>query len=272
MITTYLNGRLGNNLFQYTFCRIASKKNNCNFYIPSTKLEAIELYDFCKQKTNINLEHPCESNPHFWTGENIFNIDFGINDFSLNKIMGEVNINDVNDETLLLGFYQTESYLIEYRDIIINDWLRFNDDLINKSSELVSKYDRDEYCYIHFRGTDYKNIPQYYLPIDYYNDSINYIKSINENIKFVVITDDVLEAKKFFSDYDVISNEMEVDFYLLSKSKYSIIPNSSFSWWASWLNDNSEIIVAPNRWFNYNNYYGDGFEPSNIKTKKFYYL
>jgi hypothetical protein len=272
MISTYLNGRFGNNLFQYVFCRISADKNKCNFYIPSTKEESNMFYYNISRKLGTNLQSSVIDNPHYWLGSDIFDIDFGKNDNNINKLLGDCDIQSVVDGCFLNGFFQTDSYMVGYEDVIIDDWLKINEVVINNSVDIINMYNPIDYCYIHFRGGDYKNIPQYFLPIDYYNDSIKKIKSINTNVKFLVITDDISEAKKYFPDFDVISNTMEIDFYLLTQSKYSIIPNSSFSWWASWLNKNSSIIIAPNNWFNYNGYYGEGFSPPNVKSDKFYYI
>jgi hypothetical protein len=270
MISVYLNGRLGNNLFQYAFCRIASTKQDCNFYIPKNKEESISFYGDCSRKFNKHFELPNESNPHFWTGEKLFEIDFGINDGFISKCIGNVSVENVTNGTLLVDFYQSDSYLLEFRNIILNDWYKFKKSVVDDSISLLDKYNVDEYCYIHLRGRDYKTIPQYFLPIDYYIQGMKKIKEIVPNIKFLVITDDIEQSKIMFPDSEVISNTTEIDFYLLSKSKYKIIPNSSFSWWASWLSQENKMTIAPNNWFNYNS--GAEFSPNGIKTSFFNYI
>lgn len=80
---------------------------------------------------------------------------------------------------------------------------------------------------------------------------------------FLVFSDDPDWCKEKFKDNKRVQvmergDEIE-DFNLLASCKSQIIANSSFSWWAAWLNPNpSKEIIAPKQW------YSDGVERTKI--------
>jgi hypothetical protein len=66
-------------------------------------------------------------------------------------------------------------------------------------------------------------------------------------------------------------DEIGFDFYVLNQSKWSIISNSTFGWWSSWLNTKSNKIIAP-KYFGAHNF-SDGFwSVGESYSKKFEYI
>jgi hypothetical protein len=73
------------------------------------------------------------------------------------------------------------------------------------------------------------------------------------NHVFVFFSDDIGWCKETFKDGNNIFIEKQddvLDLYLMSRIPNNIIANSSFSWWAAWLNNNaSKKVIAPSSWF-----------------------
>lgn len=83
---------------------------------------------------------------------------------------------------------------------------------------------------------------------------------------FLVFSDDPEWCKIKFEGsprVQVMEKKDEVeDFNLLASCKHQIIANSSFSWWAAFLNPNeTKIIVAPKQW------YSDGLERTKLPVE-----
>lgn len=236
------NIALGNHMFQYCVCRIAAEKNGYNFYIPYGQ----------------------------YLSKCFPNLDFGVKDGEIVNYYNEGRSQvynpsalNVPDFTNLNGYYQTDKYLVGNEDKV-KSW--FSIDMDDETQKILDRYPIDEYCYIHLRGSDYKIAGQSLLPKRYYSDAMSKLSKLS----FVIITDDVDLAKSYFPDIDVISSDVVTDFKALYFSKYSIISNSSFSWWASWLSD-KVVTIAPSNWLNYNNP-NMGYHPIDIKTDKFIFI
>jgi hypothetical protein len=75
---------------------------------------------------------------------------------------------------------------------------------------------------------------------------------------FFVFSDDLQWAKSNISiSYPVsyiegnLGPRSYIDMQLMGLCAHQIIANSTFSWWAAWLNQNpAKIVIAPIRWFN----------------------
>jgi hypothetical protein len=228
MITIKLNGRVGNHLWMYAVCRTVAEHNGYQYHIPRVFL-----------------------------GTGIFNADLGVEQCFVSNVYNEKNstqqlyepqIWNIKDGTILLGWFQNEKYIINNKKNI-QEWFSIK----NPNTNLINQLHIDDNtCVINFRGEDYKNMPDVYLKVQFYYDSIKHMKLLNPNMKFVVITNDVAESNILFPEYPAYHFGPKDDFYIVSQASYLIIANSTFSWWAAWLNNNSKFTIAPKYWFRHN--------------------
>ncbi|MDD2611955.1 MAG: alpha-1,2-fucosyltransferase [Bacteroidales bacterium] len=242
MIYVLLNGRLGNNLFQIAAGASLAAEHNTNFYVYTGEYqtpypENFTLADYLKQfekniLRNIIIIHEKPTYTFLYQEKN----------FSYEKI-------EYVDNMMIDGFFQSEKY--------------FNPDIIRKlfaidaetKFYIEKKYNnifQNEITSINIRRGDYlfsvDNHP--ICTIKYFKKAI---KLIGENKKFLVISDDIDWCKKKFQGENFIFPDKEppiIDFYLQTFCTNNIISNSTFSWWASWLNPNPDkIVICPDPWF-----------------------
>jgi hypothetical protein len=85
------------------------------------------------------------------------------------------------------------------------------------------------------------------LPQSYFINACNRIKDI-DSYKIIVVTDDKKNACKIFSflkNKMIISESEIIDFQIIQNSDTVIIANSTFSWWAAFLNKKNPQVCAP---------------------------
>lgn len=160
----------------------------------------------------------------------------------------------VKKNALVSGYFQSEKYFDSYastiaRELAIDvDGYPNIDDIKNRNTVCLSIKVQ------HNVG----NGPYDVCNSGYWQKAIKYITDIVDDPLFFVCSDDVDYVLKHLIDvnqFDVVlqSREVEVQESLAAMAccKFFIIGNTTFGWWAQYLsNYKDKIVVAPSRWMN----------------------
>ena len=166
------------------------------------------------------------------------------------------------------GYWQSEKYFKNIENIIRREFL-LKYHLAGKSLSIAEKIKKSNSVSIHFRI--FHGISEFKkggaidnrgrelhgtIELDYYYKAIKYLSTMHNDLHFFMFSDDpewVEDNFKISYPYTIISHNRGIrdheDLHLMSLCKHQIISNSSFSWWAAWLNTNTEkIVIAPRQW------------------------
>jgi len=232
------NGRFGNKLFQVSATVATAKKNNIQYG-----------FNFC-----MLFDH-------------IFKEPIGpiVNSVPLDVYQQQQwNYYDITlDKSYdFRGYYQSEKFFLNAKNEIL-ELFTFKSRLIENLKAMYPFI--EDTCGIHVRRTDYLNQQDYHpiMSLNYFNEAINHTTCK----KFSVFSDDISWCKEHLKHLDCIFISMQdyEDFILMSLCKDNIISNSTFSWWAAYLNKNqNKKVIAPHhkKWF------GPGY--SNLNTIDLY--
>lgn len=188
------------------------------------------------------------------------------------------------DDIYLEGYWQTEKYFAQVSDRVRDSYdiskmvqrLReaytdTKDEAVKNSfavyDELLDEMHSGQSVSVHVRRGDYLLAQNQELfgnicTEAYYEKAIEkMMQQYGDDARFYLFTNDKEWAKTGSAfggkvNYRVIDlPDTEVrdylEFALMSSCRNNILANSSFSWWASYLNGNKDkIVIAPKRWLN----------------------
>lgn len=113
---------------------------------------------------------------------------------------------------------------------------------------------------IHVRRTDYLHAVNYFfhqLPLEYYQQALSLLPSASsQSFRIFIFSDDTDWCKQHLipeAEHYYISSSDMPDYealILMSKCRINIIANSTFSWWAAFLNTHpNKHVIAPKKWY-----------------------
>lgn len=238
MITSYLQGGLGNQMFQMAAAYSLSLKLNveCSFDFRSSFVST-QGHKANKYKDNIF--------------KNIQNKELNLQSFKVYR-EPEFRYNELPlvDNMCLIGNFQSEKYFENCKKEVF-EFFNFEKEIHDKTKKFISNQIGDsKLTAIHVRRGDYLLQPQFHptCNVEYYQQAMDVIDSE----KYILISDDINWCKENFTGdkfiFSPFTNEID-DLYLMINCDNHIIANSSFSWWGAYLCEKDNKVVSPKTWF-----------------------
>ena len=252
LVTEIYNGQgLGNQLACYITTRVVARDKGFEFGVMNPhKLKCLSFIDVDFGQPVSGGSGP-EGGPPAALPEGIKYYfrekSTNLNDrLRTNIAIDDPDLENILDNTKLDGLFQSENRII-HRKQEIKQWLKVHKDKDNYT------YSSDNICVINFRGGEYVNVPEFFLPQSYWNNSVKHMLTINPNFKFVVVTDDPFTARRFFpANFIITHSEIWNDYTIIKNAHYLILSNSSFPYYPVLTSDTIKYIIAPKYWGRHN--------------------
>lgn len=164
----------------------------------------------------------------------------------------------IDEDVFLVGYFQSPRYFAGY-EMTVRSAFEPSEAASEQAKSFAARLSGDSTVSLHLRRGDYASNAKTMathgiLTDDYYDCSINLLRRIVAEPRIFVFSDAPSEAARMCERWpgaEVVSgfNDKD-DLFLMSRCKYHIIANSSFSWWGAWLDGRPDsVVIAPRSWF-----------------------
>ncbi|MDF3077653.1 MAG: alpha,2-fucosyltransferase [Sphingobacteriaceae bacterium] len=247
MVGVTFKGRLGNQLFQFVFfLYLKSRNKNKLVFIPNphhaylTKYFDLGQYGwFLGSKIYSVLTRAI---PHILKFKQIY----------VQNFVAPRHI-EAEDGTIINGYFQTDWY---YRQLSEKPQISLKKQYTDKFDKGFGEIFRNNKTItVHIRRTDYMNYGKrdISLPMEYFKRQLESVKNLSDYTVFFV-SDDMQHVRSVFEEkpnYIFSSNDEITDFQLINNADVAIISNSSFAWWACYLSQKDQQVLAPKNWMGF---------------------
>ena len=269
MIKLILQGGLGNQMFEYATAYALAKDRHASLVLDTSFFDVFGKRSWCR---------PYELS--------VFDLHtsaaFSHNQHIAVRVLPHLRKWCRAHNTRYIGRYvfemKTPQAVPSYRSLVLFDYFAdyrlfesartellkaftFKDQPNASNAALLQEMNLCESVAVHIRRGDYmseayKNI-FFHPSVQWYRKAMDEIKKSVPKPTYYFFSDDIQWVKEQFAE---VKNAVFVDvnhgkdsyndMRLMSACKHNIIANSSFSWWAAWLNKNpKKLIIAPSKYY-----------------------
>lgn len=238
MVTAFLMGGLGNQMFQIAVAHSIALDNND---------EAV--FDFTKCHT------PHQGNTSDRYENNLFKLVKSKIDIKYQHLFEEAEINvykqiPYNYGLMIRGYFQNIKYFKHHQKQIQDLFYIDQNNIFFIKDKFKNFTDFSNTTSVHVRRGDYLKFPDVH-PLcskEYYANAMNTL--IDQ--KFIFVSDDIEWVKQNFKGSNITYSDLNdevLDLTLMTMCSNNIIANSSFSWWGAFLNRNkNKQVLSPPCW------------------------
>ncbi|CRL12564.1 Glycosyl transferase family 11 [Phaeobacter italicus] len=265
MIITRLHGRLGNQMFQYAADRALADRAGVPLALDS-RGAILRGEGVLTRVFDLELADPVHLPPLKQTNPLRYAIWRGIGQkvgakpyFRRERGLGyNPAFEDWGDNSYLHGYWQSEKYFQNSAERIRSDFT-FPAFSNQQNAEMAARIAESTAISLHVRRGDYLTFAAHVLCDQAYYDAAlaKVLDGLQGDPIVYVFSDDPQWAKdnlslpceKVVVDFNGPETDFE-DMRLMSLCQHNIIGNSSFSWWAAWLNQTpGRRVAGPAKWF-----------------------
>lgn len=243
-----IQGRLGNQMFQYAAALGIARKNGFAFNYTGEKTLLPECF---------NIASPMRK-------EDVQNFDKGPDKAQWIDVrwpcctyIPSLHFFPFYKKYNFVGFTQSWKYFEDFKDEIKATY-KFKASITSAAEKFLADRKREKAngkplvtVGIHIRRGDVANQPEYFgigytvATKSYIDNAMNYYRRKYKNVLFLVCSNGIDWFKKTIGGNDVVyseGNNANVDMAILAESDHVIISTGSYSWWAGYL-AKGEVVV-----------------------------
>ena len=222
--TEFLKGQgLGNQLFCYVTARAIAEENGYEFGTAGQEIFAVNIHSdrgmyfmdmdlghAISQEEKKNFKTYYDDDTRLFIGNSSHDMEHGC------YVSGrDDKIHQVEDNTLIYGNMQDESYFIRHLDQV-KQWLHV------KPEYDSYEYSRENLCIINMRGGEYTGSPELFIDKKYWIHGMAEMKKIRPDMEFMIVTDDVEAANKMLPGIEAHHFDIGKDYVTLTFRNGSI--------------------------------------------------